>query len=325
MGSRVLVLSSQDIQRSVRVADLVPVVQDAYRAFSRGEAELSPKFHWEFSVGRSAAFASVVPSWGMMATKVGSVRPSNVPAGLPSGIFQVVLHDARTGQPLAILDGKSITTLRTGAAAAAGAQTLARADSRTVALIGPGVVGRASLEALSSLFDLERAYIIGIDAEESSRFAAAAQPGFPFTLVPAAAEEGVRGADIIITVTPSTQPVVLDEWVRDGTHISAIGSDWKGKRELETATLLRSGLIADSRVQCLEIGEGNVPRAAGELDELDIRAEIGEVLTGTATGRQDAGEVTVFDSSGIAIQDLAAARLVYEAAVAAGTGIWVEL
>jgi alanine dehydrogenase len=320
-----LVLSGEDITGHFQTADFVPVVADAYRAFSRGEAELSPKFHWEFSVGRSAAFASTVPAWEMMATKAGSIRPGNRTRGLPSGIFQVLLHRSDTGEPLAMLDGKAITTLRTGAAAAVGASALARPNSVSVALIGPGVVGKAALEAIASVFPLQRACIAGIDADEGPRFCVAEQTGFAFPLEAMDAEQAVREADIVITVTPSTEPVVRDPWVRKGTHISAMGSDWTGKQELETPLLLRSRFVTDSRAQCLDIGEANVPHQAGVFGLERIDAEIGEVLTGAAPGRRSEDEVTVFDSSGIAVQDLAAARLVYTKAMAVGFGTWIDL
>jgi len=325
VASRILVLSGSDIESHVSTADLIPAVAQAYRALARSEAELSPKFHWEFVAGRSAAFASVLPAWGVMAIKVASVRPANPQHGLPTGISQVLLHRADTGEPLALLDGKTITIMRTGAAAAAGALALARPESSVVALFGPGVVGKACLDAIASSFPIERAYVVGIDKEEAARFVAVHQSAYRIPLIPSGGEEAVRHADIVLTVTPSTTPVVRDAWVRDGTHISAMGADWRGKQELESAILRRSLFVTDNRTQCLEIGEANVPHAAGQFEADGIHAEIGEVLSGRKGGREVATQVTVFDSSGIAVQDLAAAYHIYQLAVEGGYGVHVEL
>ncbi len=325
MSSRALVLSSRDIGEHFRTPDFIDVVTEAYRALARGDAQLSPKYHWTFTAGRSAAFASTVPAWGMMAVKVATVRPSNPQIGLPAGISQVLLQRSDSGEPLALLDGKSITMLRTAAAAAVGAIALARPESKAIALIGPGVVGKASLDAIASAFPIRVAYVAGVDLSESARFVEGHRAEYPFELIGVGPEDAARQADIIVTVTPSTSPIVRSDWVRDGTHISAMGADWAGKQELETALVLRSRFVTDSRLQCLEIGEGNVPHSEGRFASDDIHAELGEILVGAATARKSPTEVTVFDSSGIAIQDLAAARLVYTKAVEAGIGVLVDL
>jgi alanine dehydrogenase len=325
VASRILVLSGSDIESHVSTAALIPAVTEAYRALGHGNAELSPKFHWEFVAGRSAAFASVVPAWNAMATKVASVRPANPRQDLPTGISQVLLHRADTGEPLAILDGKAVTVMRTGAAAAVGALALARPESSVVALFGPGVVGKACLDAIATAFQVAHAYVIGVDEQEAARFVAGHQAGYQFPLKPSTGEEAVRRADIVVTVTPSTTPIVLDAWVRDGTHISAMGADWRGKQELESAILRRSLFVTDNRTQCLEIGEANVPHAAGQFATENIHAEIGEILAGTQDGREAATQITVFDSSGIAIQDLAAAYHISRLAIEGGYGVTVDL
>ena len=325
MTARVLVVPQSEITNHVRAVDLIPAVREAYRLLARDEAELSPKYHWEFRVGRSAAFASHVAAYGMTAIKIATVRPSNVRYQLPTGISQIVLHKAETGEPLAIMDGKAVTVLRTAAAAAVGAIELARPKSRVLALFGPGAVGKACLEAVASSFPIERVHVVGIDSGEATRFVSAQSDTRDYTLVASEGEEAVRNADIVVTVTPATLPIVRSEWVLEGTHISAMGSDWSGKQELETKLLLRAVLVTDNRTQCLAIGEGNVPHEAGMLGEADIHAEIGEVLEGLRTGRTSEMQVTVFDSSGIALQDLAAARYIYQLAVERRVGTFVTL
>lgn len=324
MASKIRVLSGSDIVRHMATVDLIPVLEDAYSALACSQAELSPKFHWEFSSGRSAAFASAIPGLDTMATKIASVRPANATHDLPTGFSQVLLHRASSGEPLALLDGKAITVMRTGAAAALGARALARPESSVVALFGLGVVGKACLDAIAYSFPVARSYVVGIDEAEADRFIAAHQSAYSFHLVASAAEEAVRNADIVLTVTPSTVPIVQDAWVREGTHISAMGADWRGKQELEGAILRRSLYVSDNRRQCLEIGEANVPHASGQFDASDIHAEIGEVLSGAKSGRQSTTQVTVFDSSGIAIQDLAAAYYIYQQAVETGFGVSMD-
>ncbi len=323
MSADLLVLSRDVIERSFHVGDCVDVVAEAYRVLARGEGELSPKYHWEFTAGRSAAFASAID--GFTGIKIATIRHGNPDRGLPRGISQVVLHRAETGEPLALLDGISITVMRTAAAAALGAKVLARPDSRVVTLFGPGVVGRASLVALGTVFDISRAYVVGISDAEATAFVGDHAGDYDFEVVASRGEEAVPASDIVVTLTPSTTPIVMDAWVRDGTHISAVGSDWKGKQELETAILARSRFVTDSRRQCLEIGEANVPHANGMFDAERIDAEIGEILVGARPARTSEAEVTVFDSSGISTQDLVTARWMYEEALARGVGTNVQL
>src|SRR5260370_20357986 len=326
MSFEVLVIDGPTVNDCATRADFLLAAEDAFRAMGTKAAEMSPKHHWEFSVGKNAAFSSHLPELGVMGIKLGTIRPRNTERrGLPPGLAQIVLSDADSGAPLALLDGTVITTMRTAAAAALGAKLLARPDSSVVSVFGTGVVALMSLHAVADLFPVNAAHVVGSSIERSSAFVQAHAAQFAFPLCASPPEAAARQADLIVTATTASTPVIEDAWLRPGTHISAMGSDWRGKQEVDTTTLLRSALVTDSRRQGPESGEGNVPHSAGCLQESDLAPELGQVLIGAAPGRSDERQITVFDSSGIAPQDCAAAKHVYDRARSLGAGITVTL
>ena len=326
MSFELLILSEEAIDACTDPADYLQAADEAFRAVGDGTAEVSPKHHWEFSVGKSAAFASYLSGPGAMAIKLGTIRPANPGRhGLPPGLSQIVVHDADTGRPLALLDGALVTAMRTAAAAALAAKVLGRPESSRVAVFGTGIVAEKSIDALAAVFSIAAVSVVGSHPGRAEEFAGARAHLYPFPLIASDARSAALEADVIVTATTASSPVICDAWIRPGTHISALGADWKGKQELDPATLLRAKLVTDSYLQCLEIGEGNVPFAEGRLKRSDIAAELGEVIVGRVPGRRDPDQVTVFDSSGIAPQDCAAAMKVVDRAAAAGLGTRVML
>jgi alanine dehydrogenase len=324
MPHDVLVLTGDDAAQ-LPIQAVMTAVRDAYVALSTGQAEMSPKHRWHFGVGMNSAFGSHIHSLDVMAIKLGTSRPSNPDRGLPRAYSQIILHDPLTGAPLAILDATSITAMRTGAAAAVGAAALGAPLARVATVVGTGVVAVWAVRALAVSFPLEEVRVVGRTPEHAAAFAARVAHEHPFPVTAASISDAIPDAQIIVTSTPSTEQLVPDVLVAPGTHISSVGSDAPGKQELEVATILRARYVTDSRAQALDIGEANVAHARGLFAAHDIAAEIGEVLAGTAVGRQDPEQVTVFDSSGVAVQDAATALAIVDMARRDGLGQMVRL
>jgi alanine dehydrogenase len=213
--------------------------------------------------------------------------------------------------------------MRTGAAGAVSAKHLARPDSTTLAIVGAGHMAVGTLACCNEVFPWTDVRVWSRSQETLDQFVAAEQPKYDrFELRPSTKlEEVVRGADVVVTVTPARGPIVRDEWISEGMHIAAVGADKGGDQELDAKILQRSRIFVDDIRQCRTDGEINVPLAAGLIAEEDIAGEIGEVVAGTKAGRRSDSEITVFDSTGIALQDSATVPLEYERAVAAGVGV----
>ena len=213
--------------------------------------------------------------------------------------------------------------MRTGASAAVSAKWLARKDSKVLAILGSGSVGKGTLATCDAVFDWDEVRIWSRTQESLDRFVAAEQPSYPHLELQTTTdvEQAVRGADVIVTGTHARRYLVEDDWVSPGTHIAALGADLAGEQELDPQTLARARVFVDDIRQCREDGEINVALREGVISEDDVAGEIGKVICGELEGRQSDDQVTVFDSTGIALQDSATVPLEYERAVAAGVGI----
>jgi len=244
----------------------------------------------------------------------------------------VLAFDASTGLPAAILlDNGYITDLRTGIAGAVAAKHLSRADAAVVAVLGTGSQARHQVLALALVRPVSSVRIWGRRVEMARACAdeLSADPalhGRCRITAAASAEAAVAGADIVVTVTPSHEPILRAAWLRPGMHITAVGSDQSDKQEVEAAALTKVDLlVADSRPQCLRLGEIHHAVAAGILQEGDIDAELGEIVAGLRPGRREASEITVCDLTGIGVQDVAAAHVVLARARIAGLGERIRL
>jgi alanine dehydrogenase len=234
---------------------------------------------------------------------------------LPTVIGTMIYSDPETALPLAILDGTELTRLRTGAAAAVATRHLAREDATSLGLVGAGIQSYTQLEAIAEVRAIDTVVVADRDAEAIAAFRE--RYGDDCDV-----REGTIGeataCDIVSTTTPVREPIV--DSVADGTHVNAMGADAEGKHEIADAVLQHATLVIDDHAQCTHSGEINVPWGKGLLSDADIHAELGDVVAGTAPGRQSDEEVTLFDSTGLAIQDVAAAHVVYERAREQGIG-----
>jgi ornithine cyclodeaminase/alanine dehydrogenase-like protein (mu-crystallin family) len=246
--------------------------------------------------------------------------------GLPNIQGVIVLCDGDNGYPLAVMDSIEITIVRTGAATAVAAKYLARQDSQVATICGCGNQGRIQLRALTRVRPLQRAYAFDADAGQARRFADAmsAELGIEVTAISDLAR-AVAQSDICVTCTPSRQPFLNRGEVRPGTFIAAVGADSPEKQELDPALLASNPVVVDILEQCATIGELHHALEQGLVTRADVRAELGEVIVGRKPGRASDAETIIFDSTGTALQDVAAAAIVYEKALSAGRGVGLNL
>jgi alanine dehydrogenase len=258
--------------------------------------------------------------------KLNANFPQNVTRyGLPLIQGVVVLCDAENGYPLAVMDSTEITVKRTGAATAVAAKYLARKDASIATICGCGNQGRVSLLALADIFPLKRVYVYDQEPGRSGQFSADLSDLLELEVVPTGdLASAVRASDICVTCTPSTRAFMEREWVAPGAFVAAVGADSEHKQEIDPHLLTESKLVVDLLDQCAVIGELHHALDAGLLTRSDVHAELGEVVAGVKPGRSHPLETIVFDSTGMALQDVAAARVVYEKALDEGIGSRID-
>ena len=322
------ILSRRQVFELLSLHDCIAAVEDAFRRHAEGRT-LGPGV-----LGVPAArggfhikAAGLLGPRSYFAAKTNANFPENPRRfGLPTIRGTVVLADAETGEPLAMMDSASVTALRTGAATAVAAKRLARADSRAATVVGCGAQGEIQLAAIAAVLPLERAWVLDTDQATAEGLAARARADLGLRVsVATDLRAALRGSDVCVTCTPSRRPLVFRADVAAGTFVAAVGADSQGKQELEPALVASSTLVVDVLTQCAEIGELQHALAAGLMTRTDVHAELADVVTGRRPGRTRDDEITIFDSSGTALQDVAAAVAVYDHALARGRGTEVTL
>jgi alanine dehydrogenase len=305
---KTLLLTQRDVARLLDVRAAIRVVRESFKALARGEALMPPKIYLRLPGGDDfRAMPAFLRRPAAAGVKWVNVHARNPARGLPTVMAVIVINDPATGVPLAIMDGLLITKLRTAASAAVAAQALARRGSRVVGLVGCGAQGDTLLLALAELFPLARIKVWGYFPQEAPRFCRRMQPLLPRAILEPCAtiERTVRDAEILMTVTPSRRPLVKRGWLAPGVHVNAIGADAAGKQELDPRILRAAAVVVDDREQAVHAGELNVPIRRGQFRARDIRATLGDILIGRQVGRRAPREITVFDSTGLAIHDVA--------------------
>lgn len=313
------ILSRSDLEKLLRMGDAVRAVEEAFAAHGRGDALMPPKVY--LSLPQHGGDFRAMPSYlgGAAGVKWVNSHPDNPRKhGLPAVMALYVLSDPETAMPLAILDGTLLTAARTGAAAAVASKHLARRGARTIGFVGTGVQSRFLLSAHRVLFPDLEVLAHDVDAAAAGRFAEEVGG----RVAPLAE---VAAADIVCTSTPGREVVVRAEMVRPGAHVNAMGADAPGKQELEGALITRAKIVIDDHEQATHSGEINVPLHDGTLRETQIFGTLGEIVAGKKGGRDSDDEITLFDSTGLAIQDLALARVLFSQARAAGAGVELDI
>jgi ornithine cyclodeaminase/alanine dehydrogenase-like protein (mu-crystallin family) len=283
----------------------------------------------------AAGFLGLMPAWrgsqpgqaAAFALKAVAVIPGNPARGLDAHQGLVTLFDGETGVPTAILDASAITAVRTAAVTAVATGLLARHDARTMAVLGAGTQARAHLRALANVRGFEQVRVYAPTRAHAEALVDQVRVGRAELSVAPSAEEAVSGADVVVTATSAREPVVRHAWLKPGAHVNAVGASTPLARELDTATVAASALFCDSRESLRnEAAEFQLAISEGLITgEEHVRGELGEVLAGLAPGRQDDGELTLFRSLGLAVEDLAAAELAVATATERGIGTQVEM
>jgi len=305
------------------MSDAIDTVEAAFTAHQQGESQMPAKSYVhldEYNGDFRSMPAAVNNASGVKWVNVHPDNPENF--GLPTVMGVVIYTDPETAYPLAIIDGTTLTRLRTGAVAGVATRYLASPDANSVGLLGAGQQAHTQLEAISRVADIDRVVVSDLDKNAINRFIRT-ERNRDVTIEGGSPKE-VASCDIISTTTPARTPVLKREWIPDGTHINAMGADAAGKQELESEILRSGKVVIDDWKQCSHSGEINVPVAEDMIDRSDIYSNLGEIVTGTATSGVSE-DITVFDSTGLAIQDIAVAQLVYESAADQGLGSEFQL
>ncbi len=307
-----LFLSKKDVRSLLNIADVIKAVEQAFKDWALGRAKMPSKAYLVLEQGDFRAMPGAIP--GAAGMKWVSVHPQNQPLGLPTVMAIIVYNDPATGYPLAVMDATDITAYRTGAAAAIASKYLARKDSHTLGIVGAGRQSYTQLMAHGELFDLRQIKVFDRRAATVETFI----KSFPAYSVRACSLEETVDSDIVCTVTPAREPFLRSEWIRPGTHINAIGADAEGKEELEPSLLKKAVVVVDDLRQAAAAGEINVPVRNRLFAVEEVYGTLGEVIVGKKLGRKDKQAITIFDSTGLAIEDIAVAKLIHDKAKKAG-------
>jgi alanine dehydrogenase len=322
-----LLLNKEDVGENTPMAELIPAIEDAFAAYERGDAQMPaksyidlPQYNGDF---RSMPAYLDTGDWDAAGIKWVNVHPDNpTHYDLPTVMGTMVYSDPENAYPLAIMDGTELTMQRTGAAAAVATDYLAVEDATSFGVVGAGVQSYTQLEAVAAVRDIEEVVVSDVNEDAVRAFIEHFEDRFD---VREGSISEAGHCDVLSTVTPVEEPLVGPEDLGDHTHVNAMGADAEGKHEIADDVLLNCKLVIDDHAQTTHSGEINVPYHEGVLTDDDIYGEIGEIVTGAKDGRTSEDGVSVFDSTGLAIQDVAAAHVVYEHAQEQGNGYGFDL
>ncbi len=318
-----LVLTGSQVMQVLDMDLALTSAEEAFRAYGEGRVNMPPKAYLTLAQGDFRAMYGEIflPRDHICGLKWVNVHPGNPARGLLTVMAKIILNDPDTGLEFADLDGTHITDYRTGAAGGVAVKYLARPDATRLGMIGAGAQARTQAAAILRVRSIGEIVVFDRHREHSQALAAELIATYGIKAWAAGeVAEAVRGQDIVVTTTPSRTPVVAPEWVSPGTHINAIGADAAGKQELDSAILSAAKVVVDDWAQASHSGEINVALAQGKLTPEQIYGSLGDIVAGKKPGRRAPEEITVFDSTGLIIQDLALGLSVYQRAKARGLG-----
>lgn len=322
------ILSAEDVRIALPMNQAVETMKKAFVQLSAGKAEVPLRVGLQ--VPQHNGVTLFMPGYlsqdDHMAVKIVSVFNENPSKGLPLIHALVVVLDAETGAPTAVMDGAYLTALRTGAASGAATDLLARKDAKTAAIFGAGTQARTQLEAVRSVRPIQSAWVYDPNEDRAEEYAAEMRGKLGIEIhIANTPSQAVRAADIICTATTSSTPVFEDADLQPGCHINAVGAYTAEMQEVPVETIQRAKIVIDHRESSLaEAGDLIIPLNQGLISQEDIHAELGEVAAGLKPGRETAGEITLFKSVGVAVQDVAAANAVLQAAREMNLGMEVD-
>jgi ornithine cyclodeaminase len=326
---KILVLSHDEVVELLPMKECIAVMRDALIALAAGKVHLP--LRTIIRPPDAAGLMGLMPSYisgdrAVFGLKAICIFPGNPARGKDSHQGAVLLFSADTGELLAMMNASAITAIRTAAVSAVATDSLAREDACDLAIIGSGVQARSHLAAMAQVRGIKRCRIASRQIEHAREFVEEMREEFSFPLEPVeSVEEALTGADLIVTVTSTVEPIVRREWISPGAHLNVVGSSTPKAREVDSATMAAASLFVDRRESTIsEAGDYLLAVRDGAIGPDHICAEIGEVLKGDKPGRTSSEEITLFKSLGLAIEDLAAADYLYRSAGELNAGAWVE-
>ncbi|MBX5132208.1 ornithine cyclodeaminase family protein [Rhizobium lentis] len=326
---KTLLLKKDEVSRLISVTEVIAAVEEAYKAFSSDQVEQpdylgidlpSPRGEIDFKLGYYKANEMI-----SMKASSGGFIDNPTAHGVPNGMATILLFDARNGALICVMDGSLILGLRTGAAGAISVKALARKNATTVASIGTGNQARMQIRSINEIMKIEEIHAWDSNPDTLFKYKTdiEGELGIP-VMMANSKKKAVEQADILVTTTRGKGSLVEADWVRPGTHIVAIGTDQQGKQELDPEIFRNAKLVVDSIAQCTEKGETWHPLNKNIITKDDIHGEIGEILLGRKPGRESDDEITIFDSTGMAIQDNTTAGKIYHNAIANNVGTFFQ-
>lgn len=326
---KTLLVKKEEVSRLISMREVIGTVEEAYKAFNSNQVEQPdyigihlppPRGEIDFKLGYYKANEVI-----SMKASSGGFNDNPTVYGVPSGMGTILLFDAKSCALICVMDGSLITGLRTGAAGAVSVKALARKNSRKVTSIGTGNQARMQIRAINEVMNIEEIHAWDNFPDTLAKYKTDIEGEFGIPVIMARSKkEAVEQADILITTTRGTGSLVEAEWVKPGTHIVAIGTDQQGKQELDPEIFRHAKIVNDSTGQCIEKGETWHPLNKKIITQNDIHGEIGEILLGNKPGRENDEEITIFDSTGMAIQDNTTAEKIYRNALGNGVGTFFE-
>ncbi|MBI2450420.1 MAG: ornithine cyclodeaminase family protein [Candidatus Nealsonbacteria bacterium] len=301
------IIPAEEIQK------VIDAVEQGFNDYAGGDIQMPPKQYLDFTEYQGDL--RIMPCYSrilkLAGTKIVNVHPQNPQRGLPTVMAVVVLNDAQDGRALSVIEASWITGIRTGAAGAIAAKYLARKNAETMGVIGAGQQAFFQIAATVKVREIKEIFVYDTKAENIAKLAEGLK-NLGIEIKKSSLEETAK-ADILATTTPAREPIIKNEWIMPGIHINAIGADAPGKEELDPEIVKRAKIVIDNWAQASHSGEINIPLKKGIIKKENIYAELGDIVAGKIAGRTDEKEITVFDSTGLAFQDLYTANLVYKA------------
>lgn len=329
MHNEVLVISEDTVKELVTIEDAMKAVEDVLHEKAHRRVQMPPKTYIYFKQyeGDFRTMPSYIQGTNQAGVKIVNVHPNNpVKNQKPVVMATIVLINPVTGAPIAIIAATAITAMRTGAIGGIATKYLARKSSTTLGLVGAGTQARTQLLAISKILPLEEVRVYDKFPDKVHSFIKNCRPYYDITFVPCDnLKDCVTDTDVISTITPVSTPIVENHWISSGTHINAIGADAPGKEELDPKILQRAKIVVDDYEQATHSGEINVPLSKGYLTLDNIHGELSDVVAQKIAGRESEDEITVFDSTGLSLQDIATAAVVFKRAKQANLGQWIRL
>ena len=327
-----LILTDHEVKKLLTWSEILEAVESAFKQKGLGLVQMPAKIYLYYRKyhGDLRSMPAFLEKLDISAVKIVNVHPLNrTQNNLPTVMAVIVVIDPSNGAPVAIMGGTTITDMRTGAAGAIAAKYLARNDSKIVGLVGAGAQARTQLTALLKVYDkLEEVRVWSRTEQTRNNFVSEIKQVCEnkIRVISATSVQlAVEGADIVVTTTPSLKPLVMNEMVSAGMHINCIGADAEGKEEIEPKILMRAKIVVDDWAQASHSGEINVPLRRKLITKENVWAEIGEIVAGLKPGRQRQDEITVFTSTGLAVQDAVAAEIAYRKALDAKVGRLIKI